>query len=84
MYPVDLLKVRVMVSGLESKHSQYVDAHAGDQSFARRHLHRAVKCGRYNLKDRRLQINVAWSIKRYAWCWYVFIRTVSPPTKLTW
>lgn len=84
MYPVDLLKVRPMVSGLQSKHSQYIDAHAGDQSFARRHLHGAVKCGCYNLKNGRLRINVAWSIKRYAWCWYVSIIRVSPPTKLTW
>lgn len=79
MYPIDLLKVRVELALLESKHSHYTDTNAGDQPFARRHLHRAVKRGLYNHKDGGHRIDVARCDERHPWCWYVFISSISPP-----
>lgn len=80
MYPIDLLKVRVMLALLEGNHSLYADTNAGDQPFARRHLHRAVKCGLYNHKDGRHRIDVERCDERHSWCWHVFISSISPQT----
>lgn len=80
MYPIDLLKVRLMLALLEGNHSHYADANASDQPFARRHLHRAVKCGLYNHKDGRHRVDVARCHERHPRRWYVFISSISPPT----
>lgn len=78
MYPIDLLKVRNTLAELEGKHLHYKDTNAGDQPFAGRRVHGAVKRGLYNLQDGRLWIDVARCYKRYPWCRYVFITNISP------
>ena len=70
MYPVDLMKVRLMYS-CQATPLTVADPNAGHQPFPRSHILWNIECIFHDSKSRGLSIFVAWHQQRGRWSWFV-------------